>query len=169
MGTRIRLKEEVEICGWGGASKGKHIFVKNDVARDDEAVGGEVKTAIPLVVRRVAKEEATGGAWRQLMSCCSGSVGVAGIAEHTEVGVGGCRVVQGEVGDGVAHHHRWETVEEVGGGVQGLYPVVGRERCLEEKTADHVGGGANHALCSTVLGEGVGARETQLNATGEEE
>jgi hypothetical protein len=69
----------------------------------------------------------------------------------------------------VAHRLRWEAVEEVGCGVQGLCPVAGRERCLEEKAADHVGGGANHALCPTVLRGGVGARETQLNATGEEE
>ena len=53
-----------EIGGLGGASKGKHIFVVDDMARDDDAMGGEVKTAIPLVVRRVAKEEAASGAWR---------------------------------------------------------------------------------------------------------
>jgi hypothetical protein len=34
---------------------------------------------------------------------------------------------------------------------------------------NHVGGIANHALCPAVLGGGVGAREKQLNATGEEE
>jgi hypothetical protein len=60
-GNRIGLKERVEISGWGGANKGKHIFIKNDVTRDD-AVGGEVKIVIPLVVRGVAKEEATSGA-----------------------------------------------------------------------------------------------------------
>jgi hypothetical protein len=100
MGTRIRLKEGVKIGGWGGASKGKHIFVENDVARDDDAVGGEVKTAIPLVVRRVAKEEAAGGAWRQLVRSCSGNVGVEGTVEHAEVGVGGCCAVPDEVGVG---------------------------------------------------------------------
>jgi hypothetical protein len=47
----------------------------------------------------------------------------------------------------------------VGGGVQSLCPVAGRERRLEEKAAYHVGGGANHALDPTVLGRGVGARE----------
>jgi hypothetical protein len=31
---------------------------------DDDAVGGEVNTVIPLVVRGVAKEEAAGGARR---------------------------------------------------------------------------------------------------------
>jgi hypothetical protein len=69
----------------------------------------------------------------------------------------------------VAHRLGGKTVEEVGGGVESLCPVAGRERRLEEKAADHVGGGADHALCSTVLGGGVGARETQLNATGEKE
>jgi hypothetical protein len=64
MGTRIRLKEGVEIGGWGGVSKGKHIFVKNDVTRDDDTVGCEVKAAIPLVVRGVAKDESASGAWR---------------------------------------------------------------------------------------------------------
>jgi hypothetical protein len=69
----------------------------------------------------------------------------------------------------VAHRLRWEAAEEVCGGVQGLCPVAARERHLEEKATDHVGGGANHALCPAVLGRGVGARETQLNAIGEEE
>jgi hypothetical protein len=34
-GNRIRLKKGVEICRWGGASKGKHIFVEDDVTGDD--------------------------------------------------------------------------------------------------------------------------------------
>jgi hypothetical protein len=57
----------------------------------------------------------------------------------------------------------------VGGGVQGLCLVAGQERCLEEKAADHIGGDANHALGPAVLGRGVGAREMQLNAIGDEE
>jgi hypothetical protein len=54
--NRIGLEEGVKIGGWGGASKGKHIFVEDDMARDDDAVGGEVQTPVPLVVRGVAKE-----------------------------------------------------------------------------------------------------------------
>jgi hypothetical protein len=121
------------------------------------------------VVRGVAKEEAAGGARRKLIRGSSGSVRVAGKAEHAKLVIGGGCVIQGEVGSRVAHRLGGKTVEEVGGGVQGLYPVAGRERCLEEKTTDHVGGGANHALCPAVLGGGVGARETQLNVAGEEE
>jgi hypothetical protein len=56
-----------------------------------------------------------------------------------------------------------------GGSVQGLCPVAGRERRLEEEAAEHVGGGADHAFGSAVLCRGVGARETQLDAMSEEE
>jgi hypothetical protein len=69
----------------------------------------------------------------------------------------------------VAHRLRWEAVEEVGGCVKSLCPVASGERRLKEEAADHVGDSANHTLSPTVLGRGVGARETQLNATGEEE
>jgi hypothetical protein len=66
------------------------------------------------------------------------------------------------VGSRVAHRLRGKTIEEVCGGVQGLCPVAGRERRLEEKAADHIGGGVNHEFGPTVLCRGVGARETQL-------
>jgi hypothetical protein len=59
------------------------------VTRNDDAVGGEVQTAIPLMVRGVAKEEAAGGVRRNLMRGSSGSVRVAGTAEHAKVVVGG--------------------------------------------------------------------------------
>jgi hypothetical protein len=90
---RIGLKERVEIDGWGGASKGKHIFVEDDVMGDDDAVGGKVKTVIPLVVRGVAKEEAADGTRRLLMGSGGGSVRIASIAKHAKVVVGGGCVV----------------------------------------------------------------------------
>jgi hypothetical protein len=43
----------------------------------------------------------------------------------------------------------------------------GKERHLKEKAANHIGGGSNKVFGPTVLGRGVGARETQLNATSE--
>jgi hypothetical protein len=57
-GNGNRLKKRVEIGGWRGASKGKVIFIKNNVTRDEYAVGDEVKVAVPLVVGAVAQEEA---------------------------------------------------------------------------------------------------------------
>jgi hypothetical protein len=98
-----------------------------------------------------------------------GSVGIAGTSEHTKVVVGGGCAIQSEVGSRVAHRLRGETVEEMCGGVHGLCPVAGRERCLKEKATDHVGGGANDVFGPVVLGRGVGARETQLDTMREEE
>jgi hypothetical protein len=44
---------------------------------------------IPLVAKRLAKEETAGGAWRQLIRRSSGSVGIAGTDKHTKVVLGG--------------------------------------------------------------------------------
>jgi hypothetical protein len=66
----------------------------------------------------------------------------------------------------VAHRLRGKKVD-VCGGVQGLCPVTGRERRLEEKPVDHISGGANHVFGPAVLGRGVGTRETQLDAISE--
>jgi hypothetical protein len=98
-----------------------------------------------------------------------GSVGIAGTTKYAEVGIERGGAVEGKIGGGVAHRLRGEAVEEVGGCVKGLGPVAGRKRRLEEKAADYVGDGANHAFGPTVLGKCVWTRETQLNATGEEE
>jgi hypothetical protein len=83
-------------------------LVEDDVTRDDDAVGDEVKTTIPLVVRGVAKKEAAGGAGRQLMRSSSGIVGIAGTSEHVEV-VGGAMSYRAKWGVGwlTAFDGRW--------------------------------------------------------------
>jgi hypothetical protein len=85
------------------------------VTRDDDAVGGEVQTPIPLVVKGVAEEEAASGARKKLVRGGSGSVRVAGTAEHPKVVIGRGCAVQGEVGGRVAHHLRGKAVEEMCG------------------------------------------------------
>ena len=94
----------------------------------------------------------------------SGSVRVPGTAEHAKVVIGRGCAVKGEVGGRVAYRLRGKMVQEVGGSVQGLCPVAGRERRLEEETAEHISGGADHAFGSAVLGRSVGAREAKTNA-----
>jgi hypothetical protein len=71
-------------------------------------------------------------------------------------------------GEWVAHRLRGEAIEEMSSGVQSLCPVAGREKCMKEKAMNHIGGGANDVFNPTILGRGVRARETQLNAVGEE-
>jgi hypothetical protein len=69
----------------------------------------------------------------------------------------------------VAHLLQGEVVEEMCGVVQGLYLVASRERCLKKEAANHIVGGANDTFGQAILGRGLGAWETQLNAMGEEE
>jgi hypothetical protein len=74
-GDRIRLKERVEIGRWGGASNEKHVFVENNLTRDENAVGDEEKTVIPLVVRGVTEEEAASGAGNRLWGAAAEVLG----------------------------------------------------------------------------------------------
>jgi hypothetical protein len=97
------------------------------------------------------------------------SVGIAGTTEHVKVVIRGVCVVQGRVGSRVAHCLRVKAVQVVCGGVQGLCPVAGRERRLDEKAVDHIGGGTNHVFGLAILERDVGARETQLDAMCEKE
>ena len=60
------------------------------------------------------------------------SVRIAVTTEHTKVVVGWGCAVEGKVGSRVAQRLRWKAVIEVGGDVQGLCPVSGRERHVEE-------------------------------------
>jgi hypothetical protein len=103
------------------------------------------------------------------MSSGGGSVRIAGTAKHAKVVVGGGYAIEGEVGSRVAHRLQGKAVKEVGGSVQGLFPVGCRERRLEEKAMNHIGGGVNHVFGPVILGRGVGARGTQLDSIVEKE
>jgi hypothetical protein len=63
-GHRVGVEEHVELgergCGRGG--KGEIRLVKNDVTRDEDSVGGEVETPIPLMVGGVSEEDIASGA-----------------------------------------------------------------------------------------------------------
>jgi hypothetical protein len=67
---------------------------------------------------------------------------------------------------GMANRLGGEAVEMCDS-IQRLHPIASGERCLEEKTTNHVGGGANHAFGLAVL-RSVGAREPQLNSVRKE-
>jgi hypothetical protein len=53
---------------------------------------------------------------------------------------------EGEEGSGVTDRLGEEVVEDMCGSVQGLHPIAGRERHMEEKAADHVSGDANNVF-----------------------
>jgi hypothetical protein len=87
--NRIMVKEGGEIGRQGGSSKGKVIFVKNDMTRDEDAVGEEVKAMIRLVVRGVTEERTTSGTRGELVGSGGRGVLIAGTTKDTEVVIGG--------------------------------------------------------------------------------
>jgi hypothetical protein len=50
------------VRGSGRGGKGEIRLVENDVTRDEDSVGGEVETPIPLMVGGVSDEDTASGA-----------------------------------------------------------------------------------------------------------
>jgi len=139
------------------------------VSGDQQAIGGEIETPIPLVIGGVPKKDTASRAGRKLVRSCGGEVRVAGAPEDTQVLVGGSGAEQGKVRSGGTERLGGKAVQQVGGGVEALSPVTGREGGLEQQGAHDVVGGANHALGLAVLRRSVGAGHPQLHTEGQEE
>ena len=61
--------------------EGKHRFVEDDVAGDDDTPGLKVKATVALVVARVSEEDARDGARSELVLCGGNLIGVAEASE----------------------------------------------------------------------------------------
>jgi hypothetical protein len=85
----VGTKEWVKIDRWGGSNEGKDILVKNDMSRDDDVVGEEIKAVVPLVARGVTKEKKMRRARRELVRSSGRGVGIIGTTKYTKVVIGG--------------------------------------------------------------------------------
>jgi hypothetical protein len=136
---------------------------------DDDIVGGEIETPIAFVVSRVSEKDITSGSGGgQFVSSLCGEVGIAHAAEHTQVLIGGCDTVKGDIQAGDADCLARETVQQVRSSWESVDPVASRHRSQKEQGADHVIDGAKSALSFTVLQRGVGIRHPQDDPTGGE-
>jgi hypothetical protein len=95
-----------------------------------------------------------------------GEIRVSSAPENTEMIVGGVDAEESEVRNGVSNR-LGQTVEEVGGSVKGLGPVVSWKRGLKEHGAHDIVRCANHALSPTVLRRHVGARHAEVDTARE--
>jgi hypothetical protein len=121
------------------------------MARNEDPLGGKIKTPVALVIRRVPEEDTEGGAGVQLVGRCGSGVRVTRTPEDAKV-----IVPRRGTEKGVVWRRSWtgsgrKTVEEVGGGVQALSPEASRERGLKQKGAHGVVGCANHAFSLAIL------------------
>lgn len=86
-GKMMRLKSRrLEVEGWGGSSKGEDI-TKNDMSRDDDAVGEKVKASVLLVVRALEEKTARGSGGKFVRSTSIG-VGMTCTTKDVEVRIG---------------------------------------------------------------------------------
>jgi hypothetical protein len=102
------------------------------VTRDEDSVGGEVKTPISLMIGRVTEEDTTSGARGELMRSSGSEIGIASTPEDTKMVVRGMDAEESEVRGGVGNRLGGETVEEIGGSAEGLNPVRSGKGSLEK-------------------------------------
>jgi hypothetical protein len=67
------------------------------MSRDDDVIGGEIKTLVTFVISGVSKENTTGGPGCQFMSGFGGEIRIVGTTEHVQVPIGGGDSMEGEV------------------------------------------------------------------------
>jgi hypothetical protein len=139
------------------------------MTRDEDSVGGEVKTPISLMIGRVAEEDTASGARGELMRSSRSEIGIASAPEDTKMVVGGMDAEESEVRSGVGNRLGGETVEEVGGSAEGLNPVRSGKGSLEKERVHNIVRRANHTLSPAVLRRRVGAGHAEVDAAREEE
>jgi hypothetical protein len=63
-GHRVKVEERVELGERSSerGGKGEIRLIENDMTRDEDSVGGEVETLIPLMVGGVSEEDTASGA-----------------------------------------------------------------------------------------------------------
>jgi hypothetical protein len=70
----MRQSREREFC-----------LIKNNMAGDDNVVGGEIKTLIAFVISGVSEENTSSEPGCQFMSDFGREIGIAGTTEHVQV------------------------------------------------------------------------------------
>jgi hypothetical protein len=95
------------------------------VSGDEDPARGEVKAAVPLVVRGVTKKHTTSQAGRKLLRSNGGNVRVTCTPEDTKVIVARRGTEKSVVWSRSGGSCGWKTVEQVGGGVETLSPEAG--------------------------------------------
>jgi hypothetical protein len=80
------------------------------VSRDDDVVGGEIKTPVTFVVNRLSEENTSGGSRCQFVGGFGGEIRTAGTTECTQVLIGGSDSMEGELWAGRADRLGGEVV-----------------------------------------------------------
>ena len=104
--------------------------MKNHMARREDTARDGIEAAIAAMVSRVAEEHARNGAVVELVARRGCKVGKTQAPEHTEQREIRLNAEQEGVRGSGGGRAAGPAIEEVGGGVEGLYPKYRREVCV---------------------------------------
>jgi hypothetical protein len=131
------------------------------VSRDDDVVGGEIKTLVTFLVSGVSKENTSVEPRCQFVDDFGGEISILGTTEHAQVLIGGGDSIEGAIWASRADCFGGEAVQQLSGGVKPFYPVASWNRSLKRQGVQHIINGADDALNFTVLWRSVGTRHPQ--------
>jgi hypothetical protein len=95
---------------------------KNNLSRDDDVVGGEIKTPITFVISEVSMENISGGPRCHFVDDFGREIRREGTTKYTQVLIGEGNSVEGKVWVGHADHLGGGAVQQICGGVEPFLP-----------------------------------------------
>jgi hypothetical protein len=134
----------------------------------DYAASAKIKASVAAVIRRIAEQGAGRGAWAEFVSGSGCLVGIAEATEHPKVTVVRRSAEKTLIGCRGATPLTVLAIQEVGGRVQRLDPVLAGHAGLEKKTANAVSQSADDALSFAVLGGCVWTGQAKHSTVGSE-
>lgn len=144
------------------------MFVKDNVTRHANLIGGKIQATIAAMRGGVSEEDARSSARREFMRSGRAEIGVAETSKHVEREVVRSGVKENLMGSGVMETRRGENVNKNHGDTKSFDPVRRRKVSVKEERADHVSKSSYHPFRVPILLRGVGIRKPgNNNFTGE--
>lgn len=126
-------EEGIKVRRWGGVNKRENVLIKDDMMRGINAGGEKIKASVPLMIMGVTKEKIMIRSRGKFVRSGGRGVGIIGTPKDPKVIIGGGGAEEGEEWGGMGNRLGGKAIDEVGGSVEGLNPVVGRKRSLKEE------------------------------------
>jgi hypothetical protein len=123
---------------------------------DEYATSLKIHTSVTTMIRGVSEEHTCNGTVREFMGYSGSSVRIAKTTKRAKLGVCGWRGKEGREGAGSGDGLSRESVEDIGGGMEGFDPIGRRHASLKQQVARGVVNRVDDALSFAILRVRVG-------------
>jgi hypothetical protein len=111
--------------------KGKCLLVEDDMTRDDDSIGSEVKAAVLFVMSRIANEDAKNRQWSEFMAGYGGEIRVTLAPKNAEMSIRRQGATKSIMRRTELKCLGGQDVDQVCGGGKSFSPVGGRHASLK--------------------------------------